>query len=112
VAEPAHTPGPWTQVVDGTGAILIAGNGAPDPVTRARHLWVARIFPAGDPNALWQGRTQANIEADARVIQWAPSMLDYLRRLVTRIDHAHAEVHSGLDGVELRLLLHNIEETA
>lgn len=102
-----HTPHPWKVVTDGMGRIHIAGNGAPDPVTRARYLWVASIAPAGHPNLLWQGRTQAQVEADAAVIVQAPAMLDYLQRLATRIARNHAEIHSGLDGVELRLLLTN-----
>lgn len=76
-----YTPGPWKLVPSGTGELLIAGNRSPDPVTRARYLWVATVHQAPADTVqmnhpTWEFLTVQEAAANARLIQESPLLLE------------------------------------
>lgn len=73
-----HTPGPWKAHKPGGFSPaepdwVITGGVAPDPVTRARYLPVAKVYRTRDPNPMW--RQDEDNEANARLIEAAPDLL-------------------------------------
>lgn len=82
---PNHTPKPWKIVPDGQGRRLVAGGRSPDPVTRARYLFIAEVFRPGqheEPGAeLWNYLTDEESAANERLIERAPLLYDVGYRL-------------------------------
>lgn len=88
-----YTKGPWKLVPAGDGRLLIAGGRAPDPVTRARHLWIAEVKlpnPA-EERIPWDFLTMPEAMANAKLIKQAPKLLEMCQAALSLItDDGHA----------------------
>lgn len=76
-----YTQGPWQLVPSGTGKLCIAGGRAPDPVTRARYLWVATVHPGPGAEVRaqhpgWEWQTPEETAANARLVVESPVLLE------------------------------------
>ncbi|MFX0194848.1 MAG: hypothetical protein ACFFCW_01905 [Candidatus Hodarchaeota archaeon] len=83
-----HTPGPWRIHAPGELSptirdYMITGGVHPDPVTEARYLPIARIFPTKNENPMWRQIEEA--EANARLIAAAPETREHLITLAEAV---------------------------
>ncbi len=78
---PNHTPHPWKVVPDGQGRRLVTGGRSPDPVTRARYLFIAEVFRPGHCWPHWENLTAEESAANERLIERAPLLYDVGNRL-------------------------------
>lgn len=100
----SHTPGPWTVIHDGRGAVSVASSSvAQDPVTAARYVTVAHVPCTRSDNPCW--RQAEERDENAALIAAAPMMLRSVRELlavVVMLERGRRLAPSHLDGVKAR----------
>lgn len=74
-----HTPGPW--IVGPSKLDIVHGSKGRDPVTNARYLPIGYSVLVGNNHGLWVGITQAEAEANARLMAAAPDLLEALQKI-------------------------------
>lgn len=81
------TEGPWEVLSDHNG-IWVAGGRSPDPVTKARYLFVAKVYDAPPPggNPIWAWLTHDEALANAARMAAAPDLYDALRGMLATFE--------------------------
>ena len=106
-----HTPGPWKLESAGTGEMLIAGGRSPDPITRARYLFIATVSPAPSreklsaDQMLWDWLTPEESRANAHLIAAAPELAEAADAYLEAVSNADSASECWVEAETLRAVL-------